>query len=87
MLPALRSQPAAYAVLVEEENLFAARDVADLCNGHTSKFFWNSLGAGRSEQQLVIVSSVQRELEIDFLLRLMEAGARNGFGLDLRSDA
>src|ERR1700739_4731550 len=82
MFPAQRLQVADFAS-IHEKNSLASRNAPDSRNWNPSNTRWHVLGTGRREQQFVIFTTMQGQLQIEFPLWPAHPGAGNEFGIYL----
>src|SRR5580704_12405488 len=87
MSPALRAQFLAHAVLIHQKNLPKARDVPNQNKGYTGNPARNAFLPRRGEQQFVVLSPMQSQLEVDLAPLLRYGGPWNGFGLKFGTHA
>src|SRR5579863_6557117 len=85
VFPSASGQFAPYAVLVNQEDISSARDLADHGDRNTRDAGWNSVAARGSKKQFVVFAAVQCQLQIDFTRRLADAGSRDRSRLDFRA--
>ena len=87
VFPSPRPELASDTGPITQEYHLLARDMTDLGDGHPGNAGWDTLAAGRSEQQFVVFPTVERKLELDCPRRLTHPGERDRFCLQLGSHA
>jgi len=86
MLPALGTEFESHALIIHEDDVLLARDVADLGDVDTRDSGRDLLPARPREKQFVVVTAMQGKLQVDFVNWLADAGARYSRSLDLRAN-
>src|ERR1700722_7183170 len=87
VLPTLGLEFGAYPVFIHQKHLSIPGDVSNLRDRQTSNSSRNRFARAGGEKQFVVVTAVQGELQINFAGWLPNAGAGNGWGLDLSAYA
>jgi hypothetical protein len=86
MLPTLGAQLESHALVIHEDELLVARDVANLGDVDTCDSGMDSLATRHREKQFVVITAMQSELQIDFVGWFPYAGTGYSRGLDLRAN-
>src|SRR5580658_10560428 len=87
MLPALRLEFVGHAGGIAQNDLPAPSDAADLGQGDSRDPLRNVLAGVGSEQEFVVLTAMQGQIEVDFARGLADAGARDEGGVEFRSHA
>src|SRR5580692_116428 len=86
MLPALGVEFESYTLVIHEDEVLVARDVANLGDVDARDSGRDLLATRPREKQFVVVPAMQGKLQIDFVSWLPYAGTRYSRGLDLRAN-
>jgi len=86
MLPTLGVEFESHALVIHENDVLLARDVANLGDVDTRDSGRDLLATRPREKQFVVVTAMQGKLQIDFVSWLPDAGAGDGRSLDLRAN-
>ncbi len=86
MLPTLGAEFESHALVIYEDDVLLARDVANLGDVDTRDSGRDLLATRPREKQFVVVTAMQGKLQVDFVSWLPDAGARYSRGLDLRAN-
>ena len=87
MLPTLGVEFESHALVIHEDDVLLARDVANLGDVDARDLGRDLLPARRGEKQFVVITAMQSKLQIDFAGQLPYGGTGYGRGLDLRANA
>ena len=78
MFPAARFEVRLRAVC-DEDPARASSDATDFCDLYAGNFSGHASPAARREQEFIVFSAMQREVDVDFLGGFADARLRNGF--------
>jgi len=86
VFPALRMEFCSHALVIHEDDVLLARDVANLGDVDARDSGRDLLATRGGEKQFVVVTAMQGELQIDFVSWPPDAGKRYRRSLDLRAN-
>jgi hypothetical protein len=86
VFPALRMEFRSHALVIHEDDVPLARNVANLGDVDTRDSGRDLLATRPREKQFVVVTAMQGKLQIDFVNWLPDAGAGDARSLDLRAN-